>query len=160
MKTAIILMTIMGCDDSATQCHHIQTIDQNYASVAQCNAETDKMLDSLEAADYPMILAVCEAKPETSEQVAGVVEQANPAPVEASSTVEVDAGMPAVPPRPKADVANRQRALAPEAEEAVSPGVLTSVRQRLQGISLKDVAMKPVHVVTDGYSWAMRKISR
>lgn len=160
MKTALILMTIMGCDDTATQCHHIQTIDQNYAGVAECNAQTDARLDALGTADYPMILAVCEAKPETAELRPEATVTAGAAEPAAAATVEVDAGMPAVPPRPKADVEQKQAMQAPEAEEAVSPGVLTSVRQRLSGVSLKEIALAPVHVVTEGYSWAMRKISK
>ena len=95
MKSALILMTIMGCDDTATQCHYIETVDHTYATVADCNDETGKRLDALSLKDYPMILAVCEAKTDA----APVPAEAKAA-IAAPATVEIDAGMPATPPRP------------------------------------------------------------
>lgn len=154
MKSALILMTIMGCDDTATQCHYIETVDRTYATVADCNGETDKRLDALGAQDYPMILAVCEAKSE-----AAPVAAEEKAAIAAPPTVQVDAGMPATPPRPSAEVSGK----GPEenvAIQKVSKGVLASVRDKLKLDTVASVAMAPVHLVTDSYAWVVRKVSR
>ena len=30
--TAMVLMTILGCDDSVTQCHYVETVEREWAS--------------------------------------------------------------------------------------------------------------------------------
>ncbi len=154
MKSALILMTIMGCDDTATQCHYIETVDRTFATVADCNTETDKRLDALGTQNYPMLLAICEAKA----QAAPVPADAKAA-IAAPSTVEVDAGMPATPPRPSAEVSGKGPE-EKEAEDKVSKGVLASVREKLKLDTVASVAMAPVHLVTDSYAWVVRKVSR
>lgn len=44
MKAALIVMTILGCDDNVTQCHYISTVNGDWPSIAQCDTESQKEL--------------------------------------------------------------------------------------------------------------------
>ena len=61
MKAALIVMTIMGCDDSATQCHYIDTVDRSWQTVALCDAQAETYINRHQDRNYPVIVAVCES---------------------------------------------------------------------------------------------------
>ena len=61
MKAALIVMTIMGCDDSATQCHYIDTVDRQWQTVALCDAQAEAHMSRHQDANYPVIVAFCES---------------------------------------------------------------------------------------------------
>ena len=61
MKAALIVMTIMGCDDSATQCHYIDTVDRSWQTVALCDAQAETYINRHQDKNYPVIVAVCES---------------------------------------------------------------------------------------------------
>ena len=61
MKAALIVMTIMGCDDSATQCHYIDTVQQSWQTVALCDAQAETQINRHQDKNYPVIVAVCES---------------------------------------------------------------------------------------------------
>lgn len=61
MKVALILMTILGCDDSGAQCTAVETLPQRYTSVASCDTASQTVLDGYKDIDYPMVVAVCQS---------------------------------------------------------------------------------------------------
>lgn len=61
MKAALIVMTILGCDDNVTQCHYISTVNGDWPSIAQCDTESQKELPRFSDRNYPVVVAVCES---------------------------------------------------------------------------------------------------
>ncbi|URK87929.1 hypothetical protein LP421_09790 [Rhizobium sp. RCAM05350] len=53
-------MTILGCDDSVSQCHYVSTVSGTWQTIAVCDAESQKQLPKFSNANYPVIVAVCE----------------------------------------------------------------------------------------------------
>lgn len=136
MKAALIVMTILGCDDDVSQCHYISTVNGNWPSIAQCDTESQKELPRFSDKNYPVVVAVCETsgpemmastKPDLAPQAAATP-QAATSPV----TEEAKPGLP-------------KRALA--LVSGAMPG-----REKL-----KAIVSAPVHYVEDGYSWVARR---
>ena len=44
MQVALIVMTILGCDDTASQCHYVATEQHQWTSVELCKLDTEKTL--------------------------------------------------------------------------------------------------------------------
>lgn len=137
MQAVLIAMTILGCDDSVTQCSYVATVDKRWETVATCDAEAERQLKIYVNEKYPTVIAVCE----------------QPKPV-------------AAPEPPKiVDAAPPASAVQPEPQQAGGIGgfvdrVAEEVRARLpSGKRVKTVLAKPVHFVTDGYSWAVARLS-
>lgn len=62
MKTALIVMTLMGCDCDAQVCEYIRTADAGWASVENCRADLDTQIRQNTGAGFPLITATCAAK--------------------------------------------------------------------------------------------------
>lgn len=71
MKTALVLMTFLGCDDSATDCHYLATSQQRWTSIELCDAVSEKELERYANASYPVVVAVCQTPGEQTPQTAG-----------------------------------------------------------------------------------------
>lgn len=137
MKAALIVMTILGCDDSATQCHYVATIDRTWQSVAQCDAESEKQLGNYSQSSYPMMVAVCETsgKDMTAE-----------AAVEAPAVNDAMSGTFDTSPADKPNIAER---------------TITLFKSALPRTDrLKDMVTGPVRYVEDGFSWVAKKFER
>jgi hypothetical protein len=65
MQTALIIMTILGCDDSATQCHFVEMLDQRWATIQACDAEAEARLSGYNNISYPVVVAVCQTPGDT-----------------------------------------------------------------------------------------------
>lgn len=141
MQAALIAMTIFGCDDSLNQCSYIDMAETRYATVAACDGEIEKKLSAYDNSGYPTIIAVCREPGELVNVALG----RNP-----------DAGLPLS---------------VPDTTIAASPPDTPSLLQRLtrrsmaalMGImpsrqQLATVLTAPLHVVTDSYSWVVKKI--
>jgi len=143
MKAALIIMTILGCDDSATQCHYISTVEGSWQTVALCDRESEKQLPKFSNnQNYPVIVAVCET---SSNDLTAMADpepqpQLKPAPLE-TQAVPATTQTEAKPNLPR-------RAL------AFITGALPDTTQ------LRNVVTKPVHYVEDGYSWVARKFAK
>ena len=59
MKTALIVMTLMGCDCDAKICEYIKTADAGWTSVERCSADLESEIRWNTKADYPLITATC-----------------------------------------------------------------------------------------------------
>lgn len=143
MQTALILMTILGCNDSVSDCKYIATLDERWTSVELCDSVSEKQLGAFANSNYPMVVAVCQ----TQEQLAmspggkssGSPPPAAPAPPPQTATVETPAA-----------VEEEHRTLASRAMERVKSVLPTS-----QG--MRSIITTPVHFVSDGYSWVAKK---
>lgn len=169
MQAALIIMTILGCDDTATQCHHIEMLDERWATIQACDAVSDEKLMTFSNLNYPVVVAVCQTPGD-----AGLAEVKNE-PAAAKTAGVADA----VAPRtrfaaqgamtPLADipppVAAADEHQAAEAGAAPDPGLAGRLLQRFKDVlpeagSLKALVSEPVHVVTDSYSWVARRFEK
>ncbi|MBA8877930.1 hypothetical protein [Phyllobacterium myrsinacearum] len=62
MKTALIVMTLMGCDCDAKICEYIKTTDAGWTSVENCRADLENQIRKTAGVDYPLITATCTIK--------------------------------------------------------------------------------------------------
>lgn len=139
MKAALIVMTILGCDDDVSQCHYISTVNGDWPSIAQCDTESQRELPRFSDRNYPVVVAVCESSGPA------VTAATEPVP-EMNATLPVQPGVP-------------QNTTPTEGEEPTLP------RRALALISgavpdrekLKAIVSAPVHYVEDGYSWVARR---
>ncbi|RCS22378.1 hypothetical protein DUT91_18430 [Phyllobacterium salinisoli] len=59
MKTALIIMTVMGCDCDAKQCEYIRTADAGWTSMRDCERDLSREIKSRKDMSYPLITAAC-----------------------------------------------------------------------------------------------------
>ena len=142
MQTALIMMTILGCDDSVNQCHYIATSEQRWVSVELCDASSEKVLATYTNVNYPTVVAVCQlpdgADPES---LAALPAPTTPAPAKPATG-------PVVAPPPEASHATL-------AARAVS-----QIRKALPGTSgIRMVFETPIHVIADSYAWVAKKVT-
>ncbi|WP_085031985.1 hypothetical protein [Ensifer aridi] len=143
MKTALIVMTILGCDDNVSQCHYISTVNGNWPSIAQCDTESQKELPRFSNRNYPVVVAVCETSGPAAVASTEPVPDANAtlpenAPAQQGTTVPVE---------------QKAKPTLPKRAFALLSGALPD-RERL-----KTIVTAPVHYVEDGYSWVARRFS-
>ncbi|NTJ42268.1 hypothetical protein G6L28_06595 [Agrobacterium larrymoorei] len=132
MRTALVLMTILGCDDSATDCQHVATLQQRWTSIELCDAESEKQLGNFANASYPVVVAVCQT-PETQTATQN------------DETVSSQAA---------AQQSEQQE------EETLTQRAIGRVRKILPSTEgVKQVLGKPVRIVEDSYSWIARRFS-
>ncbi|MGF9691307.1 hypothetical protein AAIH46_00695 [Rhizobium sp. 0TCS1.26] len=140
MRTALVMMTILGCDDGTTDCQYIATINQRWPTIELCNAVSEKELGAFTNVSYPTVIAVCQ-DPAVAE--APKAEEKRPADTNAVNTM-------AAVPTPAEERAEEQslarRAL--ERTKAVLPTV----------DGMRNLVEKQVNLVEDGYSWMVRKL--
>ena len=133
MKAALIVMTILGCDDSVTQCHYISTVNQSWLTVAACDSQSERQIARHQNANYPVVVAVCESN-------------GNKVTAELDEAPETTTALPT----PPEDTAEERRGLAARTLAAVRKAVP-------DGESLKAAITTPVRYAEDGYSWVVRK---
>ncbi|HEY0626058.1 MAG TPA: hypothetical protein VGD10_04925 [Allosphingosinicella sp.] len=61
MQAAIFVMAIMGCGESDGPCQQLRLLETRYESQAQCAAATEEAVMRFGDADYPVIVAQCQA---------------------------------------------------------------------------------------------------
>lgn len=145
MNTALIMMTILGCDDSVSQCHFIAKPEQHYVSVELCDAASEKVLERYSNINYPMVVAVCQP-PEAKD---GIQAAATPKPAEPAPDIAAPA--PAVPEAP----------IPEEAKRTFAARAVSRIREALPGRSdIRMVFETPVHVIADSYSWVAKKLTQ
>ncbi|MBB4478276.1 hypothetical protein [Rhizobium etli] len=133
MQAVLIAMTILGCDDSVTQCSYVATVDKRWETVAACDAEAERRLKAYANVSYPSVIAVCEAP-----KAVAAAEPPKPAAVPAPEPVEQPVGK-----------------LASFAEN-----IAGQVRAHLpSGRDVKETLSKPVHFVSASYSWVVTRIA-
>lgn len=144
MQTAIIVMTILGCDDSVTQCHYVATAQEHFVSVALCDAASEKILAGFSGVNYPMLVAVCQPPESQTAEI-----PAPPADANKPATTEV-----APLPGPAATLPEEER-------QSLAARAVGKIRKVLPDTAdIRMVFETPLHVVADSYSWVAKKISR
>ncbi|TAU83723.1 hypothetical protein ELI02_09940 [Rhizobium leguminosarum] len=139
MQAVLIAMTILGCDDSISQCNYVATVDKRWETVSACDAEAERRLKTYVNINYPSVIAVCEAPKATA-----AAEPPKPAPVPAAAP-EVAVAAPEEPAGRIAGFAN---------------GIAGQVRAHLpSGKSVRDTLTKPVHFVSASYSWVVTRLA-
>lgn len=150
MNAALVVMTILGCSDSGTDCQYIATAQERWPTVAMCDAVSEDHLPTYANRPYPVLIAVCQ-----DPQVAGVP---NVGPVPATrpwsdaqqQTAEADATA-------ETEVAE----VTPEEAETLAGRAIQRVRTVLPTTEgVKTLMTKPVRLVEGGYSWVARKFDR
>ncbi len=135
MRTALVLMTILGCDDSATDCSYIATIQQRWQTIEQCNAVSERELGRFVNVSYPVVIAVCQDPTITEAKAPEAPKQAAPA------------TQTATPAEKRAE----EQSLARRAIDKVESILPTSE-------GMKNLVRKPVTMVQDGYSWVAKRL--
>ena len=134
MQAVLVAMTILGCNDSVTQCNYIATVERQWQTVAMCDADSERQLKHFTNVRYPTVIAVCQPpKPATPPETQKVVVENAPA-----------------PPTP----AESQGRLS-----AFADRVAGQVRSYLpSGSDMKTVLVSPVHFVSGSYSWVVTRL--
>ncbi|ASS57305.1 hypothetical protein [Rhizobium leguminosarum] len=139
MQAVLIAMTILGCDDSISQCNYVATVDKGWETVAACDAEAERRLKTYVNVNYPSVIAVCEAP-----KAIAAAEPPKPAPVPAAAP---EAAV-AAPEEPAGRIAG------------FAEGIAGQVRAHLpSGRSVRDTLTKPVHFVSASYSWVVTRLA-
>ncbi|MGR9175954.1 hypothetical protein ACU8OR_10415 [Rhizobium leguminosarum] len=139
MQAVLIAMTILGCDDSISQCNYVATVDKRWETVAACDAEAERRLKTYVNVNYPSVIAVCEAP-----KAIAAAESPKPSPVPAAAP-EVAV---AAPEEPAGRIAG------------FAEGIAGQVRAHLpSGKSVRDTLTKPVHFVSASYSWVVTRLA-
>lgn len=168
MQAALIIMTILGCDDTATQCHYVEMRDERWATVQACDDVSEDRLKTYSNLDYPVVVAVCQTPGDT-----GLAEVADE-PAQDLAQLEApdaDTSLTSTTPIPKADIpeaeiadlGGNEPAIAnvPESEAGVTTRVLNLVKEALpEKARVKALVSQPVHVVTDSYSWVVQRFEK
>ncbi|TCV61290.1 hypothetical protein EDE05_12210 [Neorhizobium sp. R1-B] len=141
MNAALIVMTILGCNDAGTDCRYVATVENRWPTIEMCDAVSEQQLAGYANQPYPMIIAVCQ-KPEASEVANVPLPQDKPA----VATSEPAQPMPEVTEQEKETLAGRaiQR--------------VRNVLPTTEGVAT--LMTKPVRLVEDGYSWVAKKFQR
>ncbi|MFK0330964.1 hypothetical protein ACIQUB_07555 [Rhizobium sp. NPDC090275] len=136
MQAVLIAMTILGCNDSVTQCNYVATVGKHFETVAMCDADSERQLKHYSNISYPTVIAVCEPPHP-------------PLPPEPKVVAAAPAPAPAViEEKPQTGVSGLASRMAAE------------VRTHLpSGHSMKSALATPVHFVTGSYSWVVRRLS-
>lgn len=168
MQAALIIMTILGCDDSATQCHFVDLREERWATVQECDAVSEDRLKSYSNIAYPVVVAVCQTPDDTGlTEVAGEPKEEPIGP----ALAEADTSLTSATPIPKAEIPAAEIAEAEDVAPAVAAGpeeapgmtsrVLTLVKEALpEKARVKALVSQPVHVVTDSYSWVAQRFEK
>ncbi|MFB2553283.1 hypothetical protein [Ensifer soli] len=142
MKAALIVMTILGCDDSVSQCHYIATADGQWQTVAACDAQSEKKLPAYTKSSYPVIVAVCET--------AGGADPGGA--VATAPEPETTPVPPATAPAAHASADERPGSL-PQRALALVSGALPDMERLRHGIHAR------VDRIEAGYTWVVRKLT-
>lgn len=144
MKTALVLMTFLGCDDSATDCHYLATSQQRWTSIELCDAVSEKELERYANASYPVVVAVCQTPDEQTPQTAGNAPGAQPP----------AAGAPA-------GTQQAMEQVTPKEEESLTKRAISRVSRILPSTEgIKHLLGTPVRVVENSYSWIAKRLEK
>lgn len=128
MQAALIVMTIMGCDDAATACHYIATPEERWPSIALCESASEEQLRAYaNRSNYPVLIAACQTPTETA----------------------------ATPPPPEIRAEQPETAATTE-QAGLARRAIERARAMLPGADgVKALATGPVRFAADGYNWVV-----
>ncbi|TNM62092.1 hypothetical protein [Aliirhizobium smilacinae] len=154
MNAALVVMTILGCNDSGTDCHYIATAQERWPTVAMCDSVSEDHLPKYANQPYPVLISVCQ-DPET----AGVPSAA-PVPATRPSSTPAHTAENAAPASGNTETTQAAE-VTPEEAETLAGRAIQRVRNVLPTTEgVKTLMTKPVRLVEGGYSWVARKFDR
>lgn len=59
MKSAVVILTLLGCDCDGVACEYIRTVTSDWTSVESCEASSDFRGTTAETSSYPLVIARC-----------------------------------------------------------------------------------------------------
>ncbi len=127
MKSAVVILTLLGCDCDGVDCEYIRTVSSQSTSVGGCEASADVRGMAPETASYPLVIAVCSLGGD------------DPAPPETAAAGNADAAADAQIVAPDAKAERGVRSL-------LAAGAAVSIRTI--GSGLKTYAGEPVRSVS------------
>jgi hypothetical protein len=128
MNPAVIVLTILGCDDSGVECHYVDTSQKRWANIETCSAASDIELAAYANAPYPVVIAVCQ----------------DPQRIETAE---------AIPPQSPSQTDNAQ-----DVQEGLAAQAISRVRAVLPTTEgIRTLMQRPVRLVEESYSWVARK---
>lgn len=146
MNAALVVMTILGCNDAGTDCHYIATAQERWPSVAMCDAVSEDHLPNYISQPYPVLIAVCQDPVVAGIPEAGPVPQNRPVDATTSDT-----------PATSAETVQNEP-VSPEEAETLAGRAIQRVRNVLPTTEgVKTLMAKPVRLVEGGYSWVARR---
>jgi hypothetical protein len=80
LKESLVAMALIGCDCDAQLCEYIRTADQQWASIADCEADIRQRVVTQQD-NYPLVIAVCRDTAEAP-VIASATGVASPTPAE------------------------------------------------------------------------------
>jgi hypothetical protein len=60
MQSAVIIMSILGCDASGSNCTHLETLEKRWPTLALCDVAASGELNRRIDYIYPVIVSICE----------------------------------------------------------------------------------------------------
>jgi hypothetical protein len=160
MNAALIVMTILGCNDSGTDCKYIATAQERWPTIAMCDAVSEDHLPSFANHPYPVLIAVCQ-----NPQTAGLPLSEPPAEESPAGGQALETPSDPALDQPLDQTMSVETAAAsevtPEEAETLAGRAIQRVRNVLPTTEgVKTLMVKPVRLVEDGYSWVARKFDR
>jgi hypothetical protein len=71
LKTALIAMTVVGCDCDAKMCEYVRATPPEWSTVAECEEALKSRAVRDADSGYPMIIAICRSTEESPAKLAG-----------------------------------------------------------------------------------------
>lgn len=62
MKSAVVILTLLGCDCDGVSCEYIRTVSSGWESVVSCQSSSEFQSTARLAAQYPLVVAHCSVK--------------------------------------------------------------------------------------------------
>ena len=66
MKATFIVMSILGCDDSGASCAPVAQVEEQWQTIAACDAASELHLSRYTNVNHPMVVAVCQTANSTA----------------------------------------------------------------------------------------------
>ncbi|MDQ0320083.1 hypothetical protein QO002_002221 [Pararhizobium capsulatum DSM 1112] len=150
MIAPLIVMTILGCDDSVSQCHYISTVRGTWETVAVCDAASQKELPKFTNSNYPVVVAMCETSGEKFADTPAQLQQ----PVPGNAPLAV----PAQSAETSGVASTTATATAQQPDQNLPKRAFAFLSGALpDATKLRDVVTAPVHSIQNGYSWVARR---
>ena len=59
MKSAVVILTLLGCDCDGVACEYIRTVSSDWTTVENCEASSDFRKMTAVSVSYPLVIARC-----------------------------------------------------------------------------------------------------
>lgn len=155
MNAALVVMTILGCNDSGTDCKYIATAQERWPSVAMCDSVSEDHLPTYANQPYPVLIAVCQDPEIAGIPNVGPIPVTRPSASQETQPAETNTSDTSVDANAqKVEVAE----VTPEEAETLAGRAIQRVKTVLPTTEgVKTLMTKPVRLVEGGYSWVARK---